>query len=231
MFSRSGIFKTLTSLPVELGELPLEPLLEVSYCDASAQNQDIIALSPNSILEEQQEQPAQPDEILTLHSNANMAEAGKIAISPSKFYGDGNKDVEKWIRYFERISTGKQWNEALLRDRAADFWEGLPVDTQKSYNQIKEALLQHFLPPEARCMYYTDLYNQIQRERGPVADFARAILDMTRRVHSTMSAASQGILCSEHFLHQLCPNLKKTCFVQQPQVIHRCCFCCKTRKV
>ena len=103
-----------------------------------------------------------------------MAEAGKITISPSKFYEDGKEDVEKWIRSFERISTANQWNEermvevlpALLCDRSADSWEELPADTQKSYNHTKESLLGDFLPPEARRMYYTDLYNRIQGEEN-----------------------------------------------------------------
>ena len=111
MFLRSGTFKTPTLLPVEFGELLLESLLEVSEhsdSDASAQNQDIIAFSPSRILEEQLEQL---DEVLGLQANPNMAKAGKSTISPSKFYGDGKEDVEKWIRSFERISTANQWNE------------------------------------------------------------------------------------------------------------------------
>ena len=106
---------------------------------------------------------------------------------------------------------------ALLRDRAADFWEELPADTQKSYHHTKEALLEHFLPPEARHMYYTDLYNRIQRRREPVADFARAIQDMIRQAYSTMSAADQDILCCEHFLHGLRPNLKRLVLVANPK--------------
>ena len=168
-----------------------------------------------------------------------MAEAGKITISPSKFYGDGKEDVEKWIRSFERISTANQWNEermaevlpALLRDRAADFWEELPVDTQKSYHHTKEALPEYFLPPEARRMYYTDLYNRIQGGREPVADFARAIQDLTQRAHSTMSAADQDILCREHFLHGLRPNLKRLVLVANPKLFTEAVSCCKTRRV
>ena len=84
--------------------------------------------------------------------NTNMAEAGKNTVSPSKFYGDEKEDVEKWLLSFERISTANRWNEdrmakvlpALMLDRAADFWEELPEDTQKSYNLTKAALLEHF---------------------------------------------------------------------------------------
>ena len=154
-----------------------------------------------------------------------MAEAGKITVSPSKFYGDEKEDVEKWLRSFERISTANRWNEdrmgevlpALMRDRAADFWEELPKDTQKSYNLTKAALLEHFLPTEARRMYYTDLYNRVHGQEEPVVDFGRAIQDMTRRAHSTMSNEGQDILCSEHFLHGLHPNLKRLVLVANPK--------------
>ena len=106
---------------------------------------------------------------------------------------------------------------ALMRDRAADFWEELPEDTQKSYNFTKAALLEHFLPPEARRMYYTDLHNRVQGQEEPVADFGRAIQDMTRRAHSTMSNEDQDILCREHFLHGLHPNLKRLVLVANPK--------------
>ena len=69
---------------------------------------------------------------------------------------------------------------AVLRDRAADFWKELTADQLKSYPETKKALLEHFLPPEARRMYYTDLYNRKQGDREPVEDFARAIQDLTR---------------------------------------------------
>ena len=106
---------------------------------------------------------------------------------------------------------------ALMRDRAADFCKELPEDAQKSYNLTKGALLEHFLPPEARRMYYMDLYNRVQGEEEPVADFGRAIQDMTRRAHSTLSNKDQDILCREHFLHGLRPNLKRLVLVANPK--------------
>ena len=65
-------------------------------------------------------------------------------------------------------------------------------------------------------MYYTDLYNRVQGQEDTVADFGWAIQDMTRRAHSTMSNEDQDILCCEHFLHGLCPNLKRLVLVANP---------------
>ena len=65
-------------------------------------------------------------------------------------------------------------------------------------------------------MYYTDLYDCVQGQGEPVADFGRAIQDMTRRAHSTMSNEDQDILGREHFLHGLCPNLKRLVLVTNP---------------
>ena len=66
-------------------------------------------------------------------------------------------------------------------------------------------------------MYYTDLYNHVQGQEEPVADFGRAIQDMTRRAHSTMSNEDQDSLCREHFLHGLRPNLKRLLLLANPK--------------
>ena len=113
-------------------------------------------------MEEPLQDPAEPVGPQGQALNTNMAEAGKITVSPSRFYGDGKEDVEKWLRSFERISKANRWKEdrmakvltALMRDRAADFWEELPEGTQKSYNLTKATLLEHYLPPEV-CIIRT----------------------------------------------------------------------------
>ena len=87
----------------------------------------------------------------------------------------------------------------------------------KVLSSNKKALLEHFLPPEARRMYYTYLYNRKQGGREPVEDFARAIQDLTRRAHLTMAATEQELLCREHFLHGLRPQLKRLVLVSNPQ--------------
>ena len=134
MLLRSETFKFPTSLPEHSEEmfiveqpLPL-PLLELSDSD--------LPLSVQSGSGQSVDPPA-PSDI------ANMAEAGKNTASPSKFYSDGKKDVEKWLRSFERVAEASQWKEecmvevlpAVLRDRAADFWKELTADQQKSYHE------------------------------------------------------------------------------------------------
>ena len=216
MLLRSGTFKLPTSLPEPLDGIPTveqqlpSPLLELSDSDSSPSMQ---SASGHSV------EPPQPETL------AIMAEAGKNTVTPSKFYGDGREDVDKWLRSFERVAKANQWKEermaeilpAVLRDRAADFWEDLTEDQQKSYEETKKALKEHFLPPEARRMYHTDLYNRKQGDREPVEDFARAIQDLTRRAHSTMAATEQELLCREHFLHGLRPQLKRLVLVSNPQ--------------
>ena len=116
----SGTFKLPTSLPEPSDGIPTveqqlpSPLLELSDSDSSPSMQ---SASGHSV------EPPQPETL------AIMAEAGKNTVTPSKFYGDGREDVDKWVRSFERVAKANQWKEermaevlpAVLRDRAADF--------------------------------------------------------------------------------------------------------------
>ena len=75
---------------------------------------------------------------------------GRNAINPPKFYGETSEDFEKWFKSFERSARSNGWSvkrqvdvlPAFLRDRAADYWEELPEETQNDMNLLKEAFLQ-----------------------------------------------------------------------------------------
>ena len=135
MLLRSGTFKFPTSLPEHSEEsftveqLSSSPLSELSVSDSPPLMQSGLGQSVDP--------PA--------HSHiGNMAEAGKNTVSSSKFYGDG-KDVDRWLRPFKRVAKANQWKEdcmaevlpAVLRDRAADFWEELTADQQKPIQKQK----------------------------------------------------------------------------------------------
>ena len=157
MLLRSGTFKLPTSLPEPSDRIPTmeqqlpSPLLELSDSDSSPSMQ---SASGHSV------EPPQPETL------AIMADAGKNTVTPSKFYGYGREDVDKWLRYFERVAKANQWKEeriaevlpAVLRDRAADFWEDLTEDQQKN-----RGLKRTFLAPRSS---QDVLHRFIQQETG-----------------------------------------------------------------
>ena len=131
MLLRSETFKFPTSLPEHSEELftveqPLSsPLVELSDSDSPPLMQSGLGQSVD---------PPAPSHF------GNMAKAGKNTVSPSKFYGDGKEDVNKWLRSFERVAKANQWKEehmaevlpAVLRDPAEDFARAIQDLTRRS---------------------------------------------------------------------------------------------------
>ena len=83
-----------------------------------------------------------------------MEESPKTVVHPTKFFGEPGEDVEKWLKSFDRISKANGWSErrqieilpAFLRDRAAEFYDELPDSQQSDWEELKNALIDHFLP-------------------------------------------------------------------------------------
>ena len=110
MILRSGTFKSLTFSANEFEEVPLGPVLEVSepsVSEVSIEIQDSFQHTSNAVVEEPLQDPAEPGGPQGQALNTNMA--GKITVSPSKFYGEEKEDVEKWLRSFERISKANRY--------------------------------------------------------------------------------------------------------------------------
>ena len=104
MLLRSGTFKFSTSLPEHSEEsFTVEQLLS----------------SPLSVLSDSDSPPLMQSGLgqsvdPPAHSHiGNMAEAGENTVSPSKFYGDGKEDVDKWLRSFERLAKANQWEDRI----------------------------------------------------------------------------------------------------------------------
>ena len=108
--------------------------------------------------------------VVTATASNNEA---KFVSNPNRFYGRIGEDFEQWLREFERCARANHWSKdrcseilpSLLRDRAADVWEEMPDAVQFDYDKTKEVLTEHFLPKEARRLYFSDLYGRQQGEQ------------------------------------------------------------------
>eukprot|EP00794_Sanderia_malayensis_P004315 gene4315-biopygen3502 len=107
----------------------------------------------------------------------------------------------------------------FLRGRAAEFYDELPDDTD--LDDLKTALIQQFMPKEARRFYYADLYGRKQGESESAADFGREIQQLVRRAHSEMPGEHQDTLMREHFLNGLRPELKRIVLISGPKSFAR----------
>ena len=75
-------------------------------------------------------------------------------MQPNKLFGERGECIKNWLKSFERLSKAKNWTEkrqsdilpAFLRDRAAEFYDELPDTSQNNFNELNEALTEHFMP-------------------------------------------------------------------------------------
>ena len=153
-----------------------------------------------------------------------MEESPKTVVHPTKFFGEPGEDVEKWLKSFDRISKANGWSErrqieilpAFLRDRAAEFYDELPDSQQSDWEELKNALIDHFLPKEARRFYYADLYARKQGTTESAEDFGRVIQQLVRRAYTEMPLEHQATLMREHFVNGLRPALKRIVLISDP---------------
>ena len=152
-------------------------------------------------------------------------EQPKTVVQPSKFFGEPGDDIEKWLKSFERISKANGWSQkrqcdilpAFLRDRAAEFYDELPDRQQNNLEVLKTALIEHFIPKEARRFYYADLYSRRQGQTEPSEDFGREIQQLVRRAYAEMPVEHQDTLMREHFVNGLRPTLKRIVLISDPK--------------
>ena len=159
----------------------------------------------------------------TATATANNNEA-KFVSNPNRFYGKIGEDFEQWLREFERCARANHWSKdrcceilpSLLRDRAADVWEEMPSAVQFDYDKTTEVLTEHFLPKEARRLYFSDLYGRQQGDVESVEEFARSIQQLTRRAYSDMPSEYQDRLMREHFISGLRKSVQRMVILQDP---------------
>ena len=165
---------------------------------------------------------AEEDPILSMP--ISMEEPPKTVVHPIKFFGEPRKDIEKWFKNFERMSRANGWSEkrqieilpAFLRDRAAEFYDELSPREQGDLEKLKNSLINHFIPKEARRFYYADLYARIQGSTESAEDFERAIPQLVRRAYAEMPVEHQATLMREHFVNGLGPPLKRIVLISDP---------------
>ena len=103
-------------------------------------------------------------------SRSKQDDESRNVVHPPKFYGEPEEDIEKWFKSFDRAARANGWSSkrqidiipAFLRDRAADYWDELPIETQNDLDLLKESLTNHCMPKEARRLFYSDLYTRKQ---------------------------------------------------------------------
>eukprot|EP00795_Rhopilema_esculentum_P001917 gene1917-16424_t len=137
-------------------------------------------------------------------------DSGRNVINPPKFYGETGEDVEKWLKAFERSARANG-------ERAADFWDELPEEVQNDLGLLKEALQNHFLPKEARRLFYSDLFTRKQGEEESANDFGRDIQHLVRKAYADMPARHQDTLMREHFVNGLRPSLRRLVLIADPK--------------
>ena len=164
-----------------------------------------------------------------LPSNATLErDESKTVVHPTKFFGEPGDDVEKWLKSFERVARANNWSEkrqcdilpAYLRDRAAEYFDELPDSDKTTLIRLKEALIEHFMPKEARRFYYADLYSRKQGQYESASDFGRAIQLLVRRAYAEMPLEHQDTLMREHFVNGLRPDLKRIVLISDPKTFN-----------
>eukprot|EP00794_Sanderia_malayensis_P005889 gene5889-biopygen4891 len=172
------------------------------------------------------ERDVEDDEFRTLsHTFKTVEDQPKTVIQPSKFFGERGDDVEKWLKSFERIARANGWSErrqceilpAFLRVRAAEFFDELPEELQDDLSELKTALVEKFIPKEARRFFYADLYTRWQGESESAEDFGREIQLLVRRAYAKMPMEHQDTLMPEHFVNGLRPSLKRIVLISDPK--------------
>eukprot|EP00794_Sanderia_malayensis_P011762 gene11762-biopygen9426 len=136
------------------------------------------------------ERDIEDDELRTLtHTFKTVEVQLTTVIGPSKLFGDPGDDIENWLESFERIARANGWSErrqfeilpAFLRGRAAGLFDELPEEQQNDLRELKTALVETFIPKEARRFFYADLYSRRQGESEPAEDFGREIQLLVRK--------------------------------------------------
>ena len=154
-----------------------------------------------------------------------VEEQPKTVVQPSKFFGEPGEDIEKWLKGFKRISKANGWSEkrqcdilpAFLRDRAAEYYDELQEPTRNDFEELKSALIKHFIPKKARCFFYADLYARKQGETESAEDFGREIQLLVWRAYAEMPFEHQDTLMREHFVNGLRPSLKRIVLISDPK--------------
>eukprot|EP00794_Sanderia_malayensis_P013535 gene13535-biopygen10802 len=168
------------------------------------------------------------EELVTVHNGREpREETARTVVQLSKFFGEPGEDVEKWLKSFERVTKANNWSPrrqrdiipAFLREPAAEFYDELHDDTD--LDDLKTALIQQFMPKEARRFYYADLYGRKQGESESAADFGREIQQLVRRAHSEVPGEHQDTLMREHFVNGLRPELKRIVLISDPKSFTR----------
>ncbi len=168
-----------------------------------------------------------------------MEDKPKTVIQPSKFFGEPGEDVEKWLKSFERVARANGWTEkrqceilpAFLMDRAAEFFDELPNEKQNDFELLKQSLIEHFIPKEARRFFYADLYSRKQGETESAEDFGREVQLLVRRAHAEMPVEHQDTLMREHFVNGLRPALKRIVLISDPKTFLRALEVAKREKI
>jgi len=169
------------------------------------------------------------DEFNIISSNATLdRDESKTVVQPIKFFGEPGEDIEKWLKSFDRVAKANNWSEkrqcdilpAYLRDRAAEYFDELPDRNKTTLAKLKEALIEHFMPKEARRFYYADLYSRKQGQYESASDFGRAIQLLVRRAYAEMPLEHQDTLMREHYVNGLRPDLKRIVLISDPQTFN-----------
>ena len=182
----------------------------------------------------------EPSPLLVERSREDGREIeSKTVVQPTKFFGKTGEDVEKWLKSFDRISKANGWTEkrqcdilpAFLREHAAEFYDELTPRIQNDLNELKAALVEHFIPKKARRFYYADLYSRKQGQMETAEDFGREIQKLIRRTYAEMPVEHQDTLIQEHFVNGLLPDLKRIVLIADPQEFSKALECAKREEI
>ena len=169
------------------------------------------------------------DEFNIISSNATLdRDESKTVVQPIKFFGEPGEDIEKWLKCLDRVAKANNWSEkrqcdilpAYLRDRAAEYFDELPDRNKTTLANLKEALIEHFMPIEERRFYYADSYTRKQGQYESASDFGRAIQLLVRRAYAEMPLEHQDTLMREHVVNGLRPDLKRIVLISDPKTFN-----------
>ena len=140
-------------------------------------------------------------------------------IAPKPFSGTSSENGEEWLRYFETYAAYRNLQEEdkirlfaiLMRNAAADWISTLAQDGQHSYDSLKQAFTEHYLPSDQLKWIEAGKIWQKQGADEKVADFIVRLKKITQRVE----ISDEMLLYA--FLHGLKPALRSHCLMNGVQ--------------
>ncbi len=140
------------------------------------------------------------------------------------FCGGVQESYLQFLDKFRLLAWSLQWDNdkkirmfpGYLKGVAQDAYLALPDEVRQDWDQLKQALLDRFMPPEHLRLAQTALINKQQRPDESVAAYATAVEKLAREAFPTMPTEHRKDLIRMHFVNGLRPGLRQRILTSHP---------------